>query len=199
MGNPYSQLGPDDFQASALDALPTGPAWPRSLSSVLASFWGAVGDLLAKHNQDVALIVDQELNPSTTEALLATWEAEFGLPDPCNPGPQTDEQRHAALLARITDEGNLSRQKYIDLAASLGFTVTITEFKPMTCIGTCVDAITGPAWRYAWQVNGPETTISLLTCTGNCISPLRSWGNDALECAIKARNRPSRFVLFSYG
>jgi uncharacterized protein YmfQ (DUF2313 family) len=199
MTNPYSELGPDDYQAAALAALPTGPAWPRHTEGFLARFWGAVGDLLAKFGNDTALVVDQELNPRTTDGLLADWEAEYGLPDPCVPGFQSPEQRRDALNSRITEEGSLSRQKYIDLAAAAGFPITITEFRPTTCLGTCVDPILGPEWRFAWRVNAPEVTVSVLTCVGNCISPLRSWGNDPLECLISGRNRPSRFVLFSYG
>lgn len=203
MGNPYSQLGPDDFQEQALNLLPTGPAWPRDLGTILAKFWGAVADLLAHNNFDIATVIDQELNPATTTALLPDWEAEFGLPDPCNPDIGTVEERRAALLARITDEGNLSRQKYIDLAAALGFEVTITEFTRSsgigTCIGPCTEPVLGTSWRFAWQVNAPAETVTDLTCIGDCRSPLRSWGNAPLECLIRRHNRPSRFVLFSYG
>lgn len=202
MGNPYSQLGPDDFQAAALNLLPRGWAWPRELSGVLAKAMGAIGDLFARFHADASNMVDVELYPPTTQLLLAEWETDFGLPDPCTPQPQTYEQRTAALLARITDIGSLSRQKYIDLAAAIGFVITITEFLPSsgigTCIGTCVDPIIGPDWYFAWQVNAPATTITELTCIGLCTSPLRSWGNEPLECLIGRANRPSRLVLFSY-
>lgn len=199
MGNPYSALNADAFQGAALDALPTGPAWPRDLTKWPAKFWGAVADLLARNNQDIATIIDQELNPGTAVALLAEWEAEFALPDPCNPVAQTEQQRRAALLARITDEGNLSRQKYIDLAAASGFTITITEYRPSSCLETCIDPIMGPEWRFAWTVNAPAVTVTDLTCIDDCISPLRIWGNSPLECLIRRHNRPTRNVLFSYG
>lgn len=199
MPNPYSSLGPDDFQQAALNLLPSGPAWPRDLAGILARAMGAIGDLFASFHHDAAVIVDSELYPPSTAALLAEWELDYGLPDPCTPQPQTVEQRIQALLAKITDLGSLSRQKYIDLAAALGFTITITEFRPFTCLGDCISPITGPEWRFVWQVNAPTTTLSLLTCRGDCISPLRSWGNVPVECAIKRRNRPSRTVIFSYG
>lgn len=202
MGNPYSQLGPDDFQAAALNLLPRGWAWPRDLGTKLAKAMGAVGDMFAHFHADASLIVDVELYPPTTQLLLAEWERDYGLPDPCTPQPQTYEQRIAALLARITDQGSLSRQKYIDLAAALGFPITITEFLQSsdvgTCVGTCIDPLREVNWRNAWQVNAPATTVTELTCIGDCTSPLRSWGNEPLECAIRRHNRPSRFVLFSY-
>lgn len=203
MGNPYSNLGPDDFQQAALNLLPPGPAWSRDLDSIQARFFGAIGDMFARVHRDWTVLVDQELFPPTTAALLPEWEKDYGLPDPCTPQPQTFEQRIAALMAKITDQGSLSRQKYIDLAAALGFVITITEFLPSfgvgTCTGPCTEPILAASWRYAWQVNAPATTVGVLTCIGSCASPLRWWGNENLECAIRRRNRPSRFVLFSYG
>jgi uncharacterized protein YmfQ (DUF2313 family) len=196
--NPFSLLGADDFQHAALKLLPRGPAWPRDLSSTIAKTMGAVGDMFANAHGKITQITDVELYPPTTGALLPEWERDYGLPDPCTPQPQTIEQRLAALMAKIVDEGSLSRQKYIDLAAALGYEITITEFEPMTCIDTCVDVLLDHSWRFAWQVNAPETTIGVLTCLGDCVSPLRWWGNENLECVIRRRNRPSRFVLFSY-
>lgn len=199
MTNPFSQLGPDDFQQAGLGLLPPGQAWQRDLTSVLAKTIGAIADVLAMFHRDASTIVDQELYPPTAAALLPDFETDFGLPDLCTPQPQTSEQRTAALLARITDLGNLSRPKFIALAAALGFTVTITEFSPMTCEDTCIDPVRDESWRFAWQVNAPATTYSVLTCEGECTSPLRSWGNAQLECVIRRNNRPSRIVLFSYG
>lgn len=199
MGNPLSQLGPDDFQQAALKLAPRGPAWPRDLSSIFAAAMGAIGDMFARIHADASNIVDNELFPPATQVLLPEWERDYSLPDPCVPRPQTVAQRIAAVMAKITDQGSLSRQKFIDMAAALGFAITITEFRPMTCIDTCVDAVTDASWRFAWQVNAPETTITDLTCIGECVSPLRSWGNEPLECAIRRANRPTRFVLLSYG
>jgi uncharacterized protein YmfQ (DUF2313 family) len=200
--NPLSLLGPDDFQQAALNLLPRGAAWPRDLSSILAKAMGAIGDMFARAHADITQITDVELYPPSTSLLLPEWERDYGLPEPCTPQPQTIEQRIQALMAKITDQGSLSRQKFIDLAAALGFTITITEFLPSsgigTCIGPCTEPVYGMAWRFAWQVNAPATTVGVLTCNGDCVSPLRWWGNENLECVIARRNRPSRFVLFSY-
>lgn len=198
MPNPYSLLTAADFQLAAMNLLPRGRAYTRDLNSTLAKFFGAIADLLTRFHSDASNIVDTELYPPATQAMLAEWEADFGLPDPCTPQPQTYEQRIAALLARITDQGSLSRAKYIALAAALGFEITITEFEPTTCTDDCTDPILEIEWRFAWQVNAPETTVTELTCIGDCVSPLRSWGNEPLECALRGANRPSRSVLFSY-
>lgn len=198
MGNPFSPLGPADYQVAALNLLPRGDVWPRDLARIPAKFFSAIADLFAHFHFDTTNIVDVELNPGTTSQLLSQWEAEFGLPDPCVPQPQTIEQRRTALIAKITELGGLSRQHYIALAASLGFAITITEFRPITCLDRCIDPIIGVPWRFLWQVNAPATTVSVLTCLGDCVSPLRSWGNAPLECLIGGQNRPSRFVLFSY-
>lgn len=202
MGNPYSNLGPDDFQQAALNLLPRGAAWPRDLDSILAKAMGAIGDMFARVHRDWTTLVDVELYPPTTAALLPEWEKDYRLPDPCTPQPQTIEQRIDALMAKITDEGSLSREKFIELAAAIGFEITITEYLPSsgigTCIGPCTEPVLGFSWRFVWQVNAPATTVGVLTCVGDCSSPLRWWGNEDLECVISRKNRPSRLVLFSY-
>lgn len=199
MPNQYSVMSADDFQDAALGSLPPGDAWPKTRDSIFGRFWGAVADLLARSNQDISLVIDQELNPGTSQVLLSDWEAEFGLPDGCVPLGQTVEQRQQALMARITELGSLSRRKYIALAATLGFQITITEYRPSSCMSTCMDPVTGPEWRFTWRVNAPAVTVNALTCNGNCMSPLRWWGNEPLECLIRRSNRPTRNVLFSYG
>lgn len=203
MLNPLSLLGAADFQQAALNLLPRGWAFLRDLNLIRSKFFGAVGDMFASTHANITNITDVELFPPTTQALLPDFEAEYQLPEPCTPLPQSYEQRIVALVGKITDIGSLSKQKFIDLAAALGFEITITEFLPSsgvgTCIGLCTDPVLGPSWRFAWQVNAPETTYSVMTCVGLCTDPLRSWGNEPLECAIKRKNRPSRFVLFSYG
>src|SRR4029077_1007547 len=116
--------------ADALQALlPLGQAWPRANESVLmrvvrglTKIWGDF-EIRADH-----LLVN-ESDPRYTIELLPDWERNWGLPDPCYKSPQTYAERIEALIMRMTMVGAQSRQFFIDLAASIGYTITITEYR----------------------------------------------------------------------
>jgi uncharacterized protein YmfQ (DUF2313 family) len=62
------------------------------------------------------------------------------LPDPCYAEPFTIDDRHKALLQRMTIQGAQSRQFFINVAAQIGYTITITEYRPfMVGIDRCGD------------------------------------------------------------
>ena len=71
-----------------------------------------------------------ESDPRSTVELLPDWERNWGLPDPCYEEPQSIAERQLALVMRMTMEGGQSRQFFIDVAAMIGYTITITEYRP---------------------------------------------------------------------
>jgi uncharacterized protein YmfQ (DUF2313 family) len=111
---------------------------------------------------------------------------------------QTLQQRRNALVAQLTGIGDQSRQYFIDLAASAGFTITITEFRPFTVGSRVNDPIYNEIWRFAWQVNAPQTTVEWFTVTSGVNEGLRSWGNQLLECLISRLKPAHTKVLFAY-
>jgi uncharacterized protein YmfQ (DUF2313 family) len=121
--------------------LPQGPAWPRnSIDSVLyracnglAQYWGFVDGRAAD-------LLETESDPRTTMELLPDWERNFGLPDPCYKTPQTIGDRQKALVQRMTIEGAQSRAFFMETAASIGYTITISEYRPFVVgIDRCGD------------------------------------------------------------
>jgi uncharacterized protein YmfQ (DUF2313 family) len=118
-----------DYGTAFLSLLPQGPAWPRSPGSTLdlacrglAEYWGFVdsraGDLL-----------EQESDPRKTLELLPDWERAWGLPDPCYTAPLTIDERQLALVMRMTMVGSQSREFFISVAAMIGYTITISEYR----------------------------------------------------------------------
>lgn len=200
MLNPWSGLGTDDFAAALAALYPRGPAWPRDPDSTQARYRAALADIQAAFHADLSNLADVELNPFQTDELLPDWEDEFGLPDPCVPQPQSTDQRHAALVSRIADPGGLNAQRYVELAASIGYAITITEFTPFVAgVGACGGPTYDLDWRFVWQVNGATSPISsVMRADSACNDSLQTWGDSALECLINSRNRPSRIVLFNY-
>ena len=119
----------EDYCSAFLALLPQGQAWPKQPGSTLeraccglAQYWGFVDSRAAD-------LLERESDPRYTFELLPDWERNFGLPDPCYEAPQNYAERIAELLRRMTMEGGQSRQFFIELAATLGYTVTITEYR----------------------------------------------------------------------
>lgn len=180
--------------------LPPGVAWRSEDGSTMDDLLGAMAEEFARVDGRADDLHD-EADPRTTVELLADWERIAGLPDTCLAGAtQTMQERRAALVGRLTARGGQSRQFFIDLAASLGYTVTITEFRPFRAgISTAGDALTNGDWIFAWRVNAPETTIvSFRAGLSAAGEPLRTWGNTRLECAIERLAPAHTIVLFGY-
>lgn len=178
--------------------LPPGAAWPREDSATLTQTLWALAEEFARVDGRAATLRD-EADPRTTFELLIDWERAFGLPAPCMDGAsQTLQQRRNALVAQVTGIGDQSRQYFIDLAASAGFTITITEFRPFTVGSRVNDPIYNEIWRFAWQVNAPQTTVEWFAVTSGVNEGLRSWGNQLLECIISRLKPAHTKVLFAY-
>lgn len=120
----------DHYSIGLANLLPRGLAWPRRNDSVLqkvvkglANFWGYVDGRAAD-------LLERESDPRQTIELLSDWERNWGLPDPCYTAPQSVDERQRALVQRMTLLGAQSRKFYIDVAAFLGYTISITEYRP---------------------------------------------------------------------
>ena len=164
--------------------LPTGVAWQQRLGSVLRSLLLAIADSLARiHNKLVGLPI--EADPRTTAELLDEWEATVGLPDDCiTDRTLSTSERRAAVVARLVALGGASRQYFVDVAASFGYTVTITE----------------PS-LHQWQVNSEEDNVITYFRIGESTmgDSLGEFGNEQLECLL-TRIKPSHTeLLFAYG
>src|SRR6202007_2937292 len=131
--------GSDSTQAF-MSLQPQGQAWPTAPDSVLVQgitglcdYWGFVDGRAAD-------LLEIESDPRSTVELLPDWERNWGLPDPCYTAPQTIGQRQLALVMRMTMQGSQSREFFINVAAQIGYTITITEYRTFVCgIARCGD------------------------------------------------------------
>lgn len=187
--------------AQQLDALlPVGLAWRRESDARMRELTRALAEEFARIDARAITLLSEAL-PSSALEMLSDWERVAGLPDPCVPEGQTLQERRAALISRLAGTGGQSRAFFIEIAAYLGFTITITEYRQFrTGISSVGDALCGEDWLHAWRVNAPETTITEfragLSAAGE---PLRKWGNELLECVF-SRIKPAHTVLlFGYG
>ncbi len=198
--NALAELGAADFLGAIQRLLPTGAAWPRDLDATLTRFWGGVADEVAALHARAGDLSEVESDPAQASELLSDFERAFGLPDPCAPQQQTLEQRRLALLARISGLGGQSRAYFIATANAIGYAITIDEFRPFRVgINRVCDHLYTAKWRFAWRVNAPEVTVRYFRVGRNAVGdPLRSWGNEALECLIGRLKPAQTHVLFAY-
>ena len=178
--------------------IPPGRLWSDDPTSILARLLGGFSaefERLESRAGDLLL----EADPRSTTDLLAQWEAVAGLPDPCHGLGITLEARRAELTAKITLQGSMSRQFYIDVAASLGFVVvSLDEFSPSNP-GPGGLGFSGTDWWFVWRLNIDDTGgISYFTCTSGCDEPLATWGDDVIECVIDRIKPAHTRVLFAY-
>lgn len=189
-----------DYLVQLQALLPQGPAWPREVDAALTQLLAAWAEELARVDGRAADLVE-EADPRTTAELLADWERVAGLPDPCVAalaGTQTTAQRRAALVAKLTTIGGQCAAYYIALAASLGYTISVTEFDLHDVEDNVEYPLTGTPWQFAWQVNAAEDTIGVLAVTDTVEDPLAWWGNELLECVISRLKPAHTHVLFAY-
>jgi uncharacterized protein YmfQ (DUF2313 family) len=186
-----------EYLAQLQALLPPGAAWRRDAGSALTEFLAALAEELARIDQRVDALLD-EADPRTTTELLTDWERVAGLPDACTGPLPTLAQRRAALVARLTSIGGQSRAYFIALAASLGYTVTITEYRPYHVNSHVNDPLNSELWTFVWQVNAALNTVRRFTVNAGVNEPLAAWGNELLECVIRRFAPAHTKVLFAY-
>ncbi len=179
--------------------VPPGRIWPRGLGSVLQRLLDGLGDELARVDcrvQDYLV----ETDPLRTNELLPEWERMLGLPDPCAPPPESVAARRRAVVARLQELGGQTPAFFIGVAQTLGFSVTVEEHYPFRVDVNAVGyPVYGDDWAHAFTIHSPLETIEDFAVGLNAVGdPLRSWGNEALECGIE-RNVPAHAVVrFAY-
>jgi len=178
--------------------LPHGAAWPSEPGSTLEALLNGLGRGLADaHGRTLDL--REEADPFRSVELLPDWERVAGLPDPCTGQAETVAERQARLVARLAGRGGQSRAFFIATAGALGYAITLEEHRPFHCLSACEDGLDPDPWRFVWIIRAPEETIRVLTSEGGCSEPLRSWGNQALECAIRRAAPAHTTPYFAYG
>lgn len=190
----------EQYREQLKSLLPPGRAIPREPGTSLESLLHGMAEEMARIDaRGIALLV--EVNPITTNELLPEWESVARLPDNCTGTlEETLQGRRNALAAKLSSIGGQSAAYFISVAASLGYTVTIEEFRPFRAGSSAAgDALTNGDWVFTWRVHAPETTvISFRAGRSAAGEPLASWGNDLLECKLSEIKPAHTIVQFAY-
>ncbi|MGX9966060.1 YmfQ family protein [Roseomonas sp. F4] len=196
-----AQLGQADFLAALQALLPRGLAWPREPDSVMTQALDGLASAFARLHARAGDLSEVETDPARTLELLTAWERAYGLPDVCVGEGQTIQERRAALLARIASSGGQSRAYFIAVAAALGFTITIQEFRPFRLgYSAFGDPLLDLEAAFRWRVVAPEVTTIFFRFGESAFGePFQRASNAALECVLN-RLKPAHTTLeFEYG
>lgn len=173
----------DDYKKQLIALLPTGALWPAAQTvNTFTDVLDALAEELARIDARVENLM-LEAYPDTSVELLPDWERVAGLPDSCTGELATLQQRHNALMGVLTIQRSLSRQFYIDIAARLGFTITITELAGFT-----------------WRVNAALDVNAVYFRADVSVAgdPLVQSLNNLLECAMNTLKPAHTIVTFNY-
>lgn len=179
-----SAMTAEDYAALLSNLLPQGPAWPREPESTLQLLLAALAVEFSRLEERLRDLV-AESDPRLTSELLGEWERMAGLPDPCVPLGSTLDVRRSALTAKITNVGGQSRAFYLEVAARLGYSITIDEFFTEAAAISAGIPYTGTSWAHTWRINAAEETVREFRVGSSTVAErLRSWGNELLECVM---------------
>lgn len=185
----------------ALQALmPQGLAWPKRKNGIQTAVLRALARSFVQSDTAAEGLLAGAF-PGTATIMLAEWESTLGLPDDCAIGEMDSiSARQRAVVSKLISTGGLSRSYFINLAAAMGYTITITQFRQARAgMSVCGDALNGDEWPFTWQINAPETTIQYAQAgLSYCGDPLRSWGNKLLECRLNNLAPSHIHLIFNY-
>lgn len=165
----------DDYAAALGALLPRGRAWPEDADSAQRRVLRGLAASFERLDADAAGLLDTSL-PGSVSPMLPEWEATLGLPDPCLAGTPSFAERAAQVASRFARQGGLSRQRYIDFAAAIGFDIAITTYSPFRVGRTPVgNGVASDAWYFVWGVtvtaNRLGFPVDVLMCELERIKP----------------------------
>ena len=134
--------------------LPKGKAWNRYDDSSLTEFLYGEAEEFARVDTRVSDLA-MERDTRTADELLTDHEIDFGIPDSCfNLIDKTNRLRRQAIHTQLLTTGRQDKQYFIDLAAALGYTATITENVPFLCgVGVAGDECGGYRVLSHWKMS----------------------------------------------
>ena len=133
--------------------------------------------------EQIDMLTD-EIFPNSTVKLLDRWEKILGITPPIDSdfGYVYDEEgflvldefgnrvvfgdttRRDWMVEKLLERGGLSSAYFISLAAALGHTIEIEEFRPSRCgVLRAGDRLTGIDWIFVWRITILASAVADLT------------------------------------
>lgn len=191
----------DQYREQLKALLPPGRAFPRERGTTLDALLDAMAQELARIDARAERLAAEAV-PEFTAEMLSDWERVAGLPDNCSGLlAETQQGRRNDLVSKLVAQGGQSPAYFIELAAALGFEITIEEFRPFRAgWSQAGEPLTNGDWIFTWRVRAPEVTVIPFRAGQSAAGePLAAWGNEGLECRIRKYAPAHTHVIFAYG
>lgn len=115
----------------------------------------------------------------TAKDSIPDWQSSVGLPDPLCP-PLTAAQQRQQMISRVENIGGQSPEYFIQFAAKIGYTITITELAcPRAGLSKAgLSQSNGPPGDFIWVVNVAGASLSFFRAGQNRAGDPLSMGTD---------------------
>lgn len=195
----------EDYAGQLRQLLPRGAAWTMAPDGVFAGLLLGLGEGLARADARAGQLLD-EADPRTTLELLEDWERLAGLPDTCTGRPDDTGERQVALHQKLTGIGGQNAASFIELAARIGYQISIEEHGAAQVDMRCGGPANGPDWAFAWTVHVlpfegwlEESDFLAYAQVGDGVGVrIVGFGSLDLECVISRAAPAHTNVLFAY-
>ena len=181
-----------DYFNAFVQLLPPGPAWGVADSADASGLIDGLSQEFGRLQAAADGLID-EADPRTTYQLLPDFNRIFGLSSAA-----TIAQQRLALQAQMTAQGGQTDAYFVALAATAGYSITISHYPVFTMRSKVNDPMLGPAWAYAFLVHAPANTVLAWSVLSGVGDALAVWGNTALEALINKHKPAHTVALFSY-
>lgn len=187
----------DQYREQLRSLLPPGDALNDGGAGFISMLLqGIAGEFARVDARGDALVL--ESLPNSTLELLPDWERVASLPDDCTPEGQTIDQRRQALVARFVGNGTPSIPYLTQLAATLGYQITIVKRQARRYRSKMGTTYGGTAWMFVWEVHAPLNTVVRRTSGSPYGEAYATWQNAVLECVIRQHAPAHTIVNFIY-
>lgn len=131
--------------------LPRGRAWQVAPGGAFEGLLHGLAEEFARAEARLVQLID-EADALTSVEMIGDWERVLNLPDSCAPASSDLAARQLAANQRLVSIGGQSALYFQQLAARIGYTVEIQEYRPARIGDRIGRRLFSGAWQFAWGV-----------------------------------------------
>lgn len=183
-----------DYALLLSQLLPPGQAFSQEPGSIYSELLAGVAEELARIDAR-GVQLTEEAFPDTTQEIFAEWLKMVGAPDVCSDVAVTITDERAQLIQKLTAQAGQTPEFYVRLAASLGYTARVLEFREFVAGSNTGDPLYDVSWKHAFSVlvsGGANQARAGMARAG---ARIRDFAADLLFCVLQ-RAKPAQAVAF---
>lgn len=192
---------PEAVLPQLLALLPPGWVWPTDPASTMGRVLSPLAAALSRIEGEAARLQGEAVGPREAVDLLEAYERLLaGAGDGIDTAGLSAADRQSVAHQRWIARGGQSPAYFIQLAAALGTTITITEQVASQCdLAECGDEITPDTEAFVWIVSLPTDRLIDAECdVTECGDALGDIVLSICEPVIRAYRPAHTEVVFSY-